>query len=704
MKHTLEQAVLDALASGCDGDGTPPAPSPCFGQVGGKRVPPVIQRMRSDVLLAAVFPDQAACQENVTRPIAIPDHPLVAETMRNCLYEAMDLKGVEALLRKIENREVRLIARDTPTPSPLSHEILNSNPYTYLDDAPLEERRARAVATRRTLSPEDLRVFGSLDEEAITEIENENWPDVRNEDELADLLREWILLPKKSLPKAWKPWMETLLAGSRAREFNDHFISEEKKEIAQRALAGDEETATGIMGAWLRAGGPATATQWAERTGLSEAAVSCALLRLEAAGAVLRGRFRKQALEGGFEEWCDREVLARIHRRCLLSLRKQMQPATTAEFIRYLLRWQHVAPGTQLHGPHGVVEVIAQLQGLQLPTGAWEKEIFPSRVMNYDSSLLDELCLGGTVVWGRLFPGRVEEEEREGTESSGRRRATPNRNTNLSVMLRQDLPWLLAVTRASESLEGLGDSARALLELLKSRGAMFFNELQVVTGRLRSDLDSALWELVTAGAITCDGFAGLRNLIHPSRRREKARLLARYPYSKGPLFMGGGGRWSLLRPPEAQALSAAVGPLGEPAELEALAAQYLRRWGLVFRDLLGREPHCPPWRVLVGLYRRLEARGEIRGGRFVAGFSGEQFALPEAVEALRGARRADASDASARISLSATDPLNVTGFLTPPPRIPATLVNRVIYVGGVPESPEKAAESMTRQMAPALHA
>jgi len=700
VQFTLEQALLDAPVFGVRWRWNATRALSLLRFVGGKKVPPAIQRMRSDDLLAAAFPDQAACQENVTRPIQIPDHPLVTETMRNCLYEAMDVKGLRALVERIEKREIKLIARDTPTPSPLTHEILNSNPYTFLDDAPLEERRARAVTVRRTLSPEDLKAFGALDSAAIDDVSREVWPDVRNADEMADVLRELILLPETEIPEAWRIYLDPLIDDGRALRSGRYFISTEKQETGEAALQGDEAAAAKVLQGWLMASGPATQKQWAEKTGLEEKTVGLALLRLEASGTVLRGMFRQEIInlsnqpqsrvegeapaalpvEGATQapmmtEWCDRDVLARIHRRCLTVLRRELEPVTTAEFVRYLLRWQHVAPGSQLHGPQGLAEVIGQLQGLQLPAAAWEREIFPARIAGYLPSLLDELCLSGTVVWGRLFPNQKGEDE----ENAGRR-AAPNRNTALSVLLREDLGWILQHSAPVE-LKGLGEGARALLELLEKRGAMFFNELQEVTGRLRTDLDQALWELVSAGAITCDGFSGLRNLIDPARRREKARLLARYARAK-PLFLGSGGRWSLLHPPGLPTQT--TGPLGESAELESLAEQFLRRWGVVFRDLLAREPLCPPWRNLLAIYRRLEARGEIRGGRFVAGFTGEQFALPEAVEALRSARRKDAPDANLRLTLSAADPLNVTGTLAPPPRIPATLTNRILFTGGVP--------------------
>ena len=685
VKDTLEQAVLDAPMFGVRWRWNATRALALIRQLGGKHVPPAIQRMRSDDLLAAVFPDQAACQENVTRPIRIPEHPLVSETMRDCLHEAMDLDGLQNLLQKIENGKVRLIAKDTPTPSPLCHEILNSNPYTFLDDAPLEERRARAVAIRRTLSEEDLKAFGALDETIITAVERENWPEVRSLDEMADTLRELVLLPESQVPPDWREWLQTLADSGRALHVSSHCFALERRELAERSLQDDEAAVAAVLHAWLMAGGPATAEAWAERLGLSAEIVKLALLRLEAAGTVLRGRFRQAAIEQGREEWCDRDALARIHRRCLTRLRQELQPLSAAEFIRYLLRWQGVVPGSQLHGAVGLTEVIGQLQGLQIPAALWELEIFPARVAAYRPEMLDELCMNGSVVWGRLLPGSLGEEE---TSGGGRRRAVPHRNTTIALMLREDLPWLLALTRPPETwLSNLGEAARALLALLEERGAMFFNEMQEATRRLPSDLDQALWELVTAGLITCDGFSGLRFLIDPMRRREKARLLARYSGRRS-LPMSGGGRWSLLRRRDSALPSSGI--LGEAPELEALAGQYLRRWGVVFRDLLAREPLLPSWRSLLNIYRRLEARGEIRGGRFVSGFVGEQFALPEAVETLRSVRRADAADAETRVILSAADPLNLTGILTPPPRLAAVPGKRISWVGGVPQIAEEA--------------
>ncbi len=683
VQEALEQAVLAAPVFGVRWRWNATRSLVLLRQMAGKRVPPAIQRMRSDDLLAAAFPDVAACQEHVEYPIRIPDHPLVTETMRNCLYEAMDLESLKELLGKIREGKVSLVARDTPTPSPLSHEILNSNPYTYLDDAPLEERRARAVSTRRTLSEDDLKAFGALDAEAIESVAGEAWPEARDADELHDALMGLVLAPDTAIHPEWREWLSQLVADGRVMKLDSHVAVIERVDLAKQTLAGDEEAAATAVRGWMLALGPSSVAEIAARMGLSARLVSLALLRLEATGGVLRGKFSQHAIDTSTEEWCDRDLLARIHRRCLSRLRRELQPVTTQEFLRFLLRWQHVSPGSQLHGVRGLAEVIGQLEGMQLPAAAWEREVLPARVASYSPAMLDELCLGGAVAWGRLLGSRVEGDENgEGPA----RRASPNRNTTIALALRDHLPWLLDAT--AQPHPELGESAKQILDLLATRGAMFFNELLSHTARLRSDLDQALWELVAAGEVTCDGFAGLRTLIDPDRRREKQRLLQRYAHSRRPMLSGAGGRWSLLRPRMPALPKEEVPPmraaLGDTPEVERLAEIYLRRWGVVFRDLLQREPFSPPWRSLLQVYRRKEARGEIRGGRFVdGGFGGEQYALPEAIEALRAARKND-KDGAARISLSAADPLNLTGIVTPPPRVPATLANRIAFVGGVP--------------------
>ncbi len=647
--------------------------------LGGKKVPPPIARMRADDLLAAVFPLAVACQDNADLhgPAQIPDHPLVKEALRDCLTEAMDSEGLRALLESIERGEVRLIAVDTAEPSPMSHEILGARPWAYLDDAPLEERRARAVVLRRALPAAEAGGMGALDPAAIAEVENQVWPEVRDAEELHDALLDFGVLPSQQ-GRAWAPFMDALVAERRAARgataSGEAWVAAERVGLYRRLAAiravsvhpdlspltseripeTSEEAATEVLRGWMPRLGPTTSRMLAERVEMPEELVTPALRALESEGLVLRGSFIPGASSGA-PHWCERSVLARIHRLTLGRLRREIEPATPADFIRFLLRWQHVAPGAKLHGARGLAEVIGQLQGFHAAAGAWEREILPARVSGYDPALLDQLCLSGEVAWGRFaLVGDPGEEPR--------RRNAPTRNAPVALALRADLPWLLAVTAGP--IPPLGPSAQALVDVLARHGACFLPDLAALTGRLPAEMELALWELVSAGIVTCDGFSGLRALVDPGPRHRPRR----------PGFAGG--RWALLGPRAEERSSEAV---------EHVAGQYLHRYGVVLRDLLARESGAPPWRDLVRIYRRLEARGAIRGGRFVTGFSGEQFALPEAVEALRATRRGPKE--RERVELSGADPLNVVGIITPGARIAATLGNRIAYVDGVPASP-----------------
>jgi ATP-dependent Lhr-like helicase len=661
----------------------------------GKRTPPPIARMRAQDLLAAVFPLAVACQDNAdlrADPTDVPDHPLVKEALSDCLHEAMDLSGLAALLARIGRGEVRLVARDTAEPSPLSHEIIGARPWAYLDDAPLEERRARAVALRRALPAAEADGLGALDPSAVAEVSALVAPDVRDAEELHDLLLDVGILPTRDAG-AWESWLDALAADGRAaRATSDgraFWLAAERVRLARALLpeaelappleplpaeaepGAPEEAAARALRGWLPRLGPTTAGRLALRFSLPEPLVRDALLLLEREGLALRGRFLADApWSAEAPHWCERNVLSRIHRMTLGRLRREIEPVVTADLLRFLTRWQHALPGARLHGARGVAEAVGQLQGFHAAAGAWERELLPARVAGYEPAALDGLCLSGEVAWGRL----VVTPDEPGEEP--RRRLAPTRNAPVTLALRDDLPWLSAVGSPSPSprarAEGPGEGTLApiLLDLLAARGACFVSDLATASRRPRSEVEAAMWELVSAGAVTCDAFAGLRALIDPQRPR----------HGRGPALVGG--RWSLL-PGAADVARSEV--------VEKLAAQYLRRWGVVFRDLLAREAGAPPWRELVLVYRRREARGEIRGGRFVSGFSGEQFALEEAVSALRAVRRAP-RQGQERVDLSAADPLNLVGLLTPGPRVPATLANRVVYVDGVP-APAAAAQA-----------
>ncbi|HJT89348.1 MAG TPA: DEAD/DEAH box helicase [Bryobacteraceae bacterium] len=607
---------------------------------GGRKVPPPIQRMRADDLMAAVFPDQAACGENLQGEIRIPDHPLVKETIDNCLYEAMDLNGLRAVLSDIRNGRIRTQAVDTPEPSPFSHEILNANPYAYLDDAPLEERRARAVQMRSSLRADYAEGAGALDPEAIERVAAEAWPPMRDPDEFHEVLCSLGLLACSGAEQA--ALAEPLIAAGRAAVLTingrDFWVAAERVELVRRVYPGGtldppieapplaraipesaEACAAEILRGWFECSGPRRASGLARELAMPPDLVDQGLAQLEAEGQILRGHFT-----GAEElEWCHRRLLARIHRLTIGRLRREIEPITTAAFYAFLHRWQHLAPGHQLHGVDGTLQIIKQLQGSEFGAAAWESEILPRRIAHYQPEYLDELCLSGEVTWGRLSPHPAFEREIDEL-----RRVRPTRVAPLAIFLREDASWLLATPQPS-SRESLSHAAHDVLAVLEARGASFFADLTRESRRLASEVEDALWELVAAGLVTADGFENLRALLDPKRRRGEGRGRTARPRHAP-------GRWALLR-------HSAPAPDGNA---EAFARQLLLRWGVVFRDAAYREPLAPSWRDLLGAYRRMESRGEIRGGRFVAAFIGEQFALPEAVDLLRAIRRTGETSAA----------------------------------------------------------
>jgi len=647
---------------------------------GGKRVPPFIQRMRAEDLLVAVFPAQLACQDNAEAgPIEIPDHPLVGETLRDCLGEAMDVDGLRACLEAIHAGRIRRVTRDTPEPSVFAHEILNANPYAFLDDAPLEERRARAVTLRRGLPAAVADDYGRLDPAAIAAVVEEARPDLRSADELHDLLLELGALPEmEAVP--WTGFLDELIAARRATRLRGagrvFWVAAERRSLAatawpafrfepdvaeppaRRAAAWSEREGAlvELVRARLALVGPTTVPALAEGLALSPGEVDAALAAVEAEGGVLRGRFTPGAAEREAVEWCDRRLLARIHRRTLDGLRRLIEPVSAAALIRFLLSWQHVRPGTQQHGRDGLLRVIERLEGFEAAAGAWERELLPARVARYDPGALDELCLAGEAVWGRL-------DVHPSSRHAGRRLSA---TVPVALFLRRDLPWLLEPREGAPATEPSGP-AQDVLAYLRRAGASFVEDIAAGVRRMRLEVEEALCELVTAGLVTGDGFAGLRGLMQTEKRRRPRPGPAR------PLARLGTGRWALLASAAARA---------EDDVTEAKARLYVRRYGVVFRDLLPREPGAPAWRDLLRVYRRLEMRGELRGGRIVGGFVGEQFAAPEALEALRAIRREPADGQVVRVS--ACDPLNLVGILTPGPRVPAMLGHYVSYRDGVP--------------------
>ncbi len=661
----------------------------------GKKVPPQIQRMKSEDLLAAVFPDAIACQENLTGERAarqIPDHPLVNETIRDCLTEAMDLEGLTAVLKAIEAGTIRCVAVDTPVPSVFSHEILNANPYAFLDDAPLEERRARAVEMRRTLPPEMLGQVGALDPAAIEDVEREAWPVVRDADELHDALLTLVWVPVKE-GASWVVLLPRLIeegrivelsAGSEGRAVQGWVAAENRERIERLFADGDEAVLVTVVQGWMESIGPTTVTQLADRLHLPVDGVTAAMLKLESQGQVLRGQFRAHsgfsaqdsALSGiSASEWCHRRLLARIHRLTIGRLRKDIEPVTAAEFMRFLLQWQHVTSGSRQHGEAGLTQIITQLAGFEAAASAWEPQLLRVRLAKYEPELLDRLCLSGAVSWGRISP---HPRLAFSGESDKVRRIVPTSVAPISLFPREDGEWLMAAFAEGAAQAGpdpygqLSAVAQDLRRALHERGASFFADLVKLTNHLPAEVEAGLWELVAAGLVTADGFDNLRALMDPRRRRAEGRERARRPRHTA-------GRWSLLRNTTQHS---APGTQHFPAE--AVARQLLRRYGVVFRDLLVRESLVQSWRDLAVVYRKLELQGELRGGRFVTGFVGEQFALPEAVEALRALRKsADGPAAGQEIKLSASDPLNLVGIILPGPKIPAVPTNFLILKDGV---------------------
>jgi ATP-dependent Lhr-like helicase len=675
----------------------------------GRRVPPQIQRMRAEDLLAAVFPAATACQDNHRGDAHrwdIPDHPLVRETLRDCLTEAMDVEGLAGILARMERGEIECLARETPMPSPFCHEILNANPYAYLDDAPLEERRARAVEMRRSLPADLAGELGALSPAAIAEVAEEAWPVVRDPDELHDALLTLIWVPEERA-RGWAPHLSALLETGRASVVTIQGVTgwtaAERAHVVQALfphaawsppieptdqVPEREEAALAVVQGWMESVGPTTDAELAGLLHLPVEAVSGSLLRLEAQGQVLRGKFRPQAAG---VEWCDRRLLARIHRLTIGALRREIEPVTAAEFMSFLFRWQHVAPGARLHGEAGLFEIVGQLAGYEAAASAWERHLLASRLSKYDSELLDRLCLSGAAMWGRLTPHPRLAPAAEPPAEGRSRRIVPTSLAPISLFPRDEADWLLAaggaamggavvpggaVTpgMASSGLTALSPVAMDLARSLAAKGASFFADLVRDTHHLPSEIEDGLWELIAAGLVTSDGFDSLRALLDPRRRRAEGRERLRRPRH-------GAGRWSLLRPLQGGISTDGAGQTQTRGE--KLARQLLRRYGVVFRDLLRQESLVLAWRDLLVAYRRLESKGEIRGGRFVSSFTGEQFALPEAVESLRSLRRSG-ERASQEIRISAADPLNLVGIILPGARVPAVPTNYVVFRDGVP--------------------
>jgi len=713
----------------------------------GKKMPPQLARMDAEDLLGAVFPDQIACGENLVGEREIPDHPLVRQTIADCLHEAMDIEGLERLLAGIESGAIEVVGRDLTEPSPLALEVLSARPYAYLDDAPLEERRTQAVMGRRWLAPEDAADIGRLDPEAIARVRAEAWPEAVNADELHDALvwLGFLSAEEAQAQPGWNDWLAALardkrvtqlqmpqstlwIAAERLPQFlalwpqlkrsveacdtptmsfprkresrataqslalDPRFRGGDKleggsipearpsldpaiaapAEYAARAWSEDEALIEIVRGR-LEGLGPVTEEALAAPLGLSSGDVAIPLAALQVEGFALRGRFTPGI---AVDEWCERRLLARVHTYTVKRLRAEIEPVAARDFLRFLLGWQRVTPDARMQGPDAVEVVVAQLEGFEAAAGAWETEILPARVEEYEPAWLDDQCLSGRIAWARLRP-------RNARPNGGERGATPVRTTPITLLARRHAALWASLSPMPDGVQASG-RAQAVAAFIREHGASFFDELVEGTDLLRNQVEEALAELVALGLVNSDSFGGLRALLVPSERRRPIAIPGFNPGTRRrrrtvTFGMEDAGRWALAR----RSAAAPSGAAPKPEAVEHAARKLLHRYGVVFWRLLEREADwLPPWRDLLRVYRRLEARGEIRGGRFVAGFAGEQFALPDAVGALREVRRKAASEAL--VSLSGVDPLNLVGILTPGPRLAALTGNRLLYRDGLP--------------------
>ena len=741
VRHTLEQASLQSpiFATRWRWDAMRSLALLRF--MGGKKVPPYLQRMRSDDLLAAVFPGAAACQDNNPGDVELPDHPLIVEVMKDVLTEAMDLPGLEAIVNDITSGAIKCLAVDTPTPSQFAAEIINANVYAYLDDAGIEERRTRAVQMRRVLPASAVGEVGQLDPAAIAKVIENAWPDIQDADELHDLLLTTVAIPESSAflhdspVRVWSGFFKQLQMSGRAASVEigagTYWISAERSSLARVIWTEarfenelkflkpyEKDRSAAILQAlrgWVPIVGPALVSDLANLLSVEAREVELAFVTLESEGALLRGQFTTRvklsnevrgiaSLPLTAYEWCERRMLARIHSATLATLRRGIEAVTSSVYVRWLTVWQHVAPGTQLVGEKGLLEVLRQLQGFEVPASAWERQILAKRVKNYSSQMLDKLCLKGSIGWGRLsmHPALTKSTEPQSPDEfalkssylthsgsakakelslpiplNGKRRrkadikppglikrVMPTSMAPIAFFVRDDADWMAALPKlpAEIDLSGLSQPAKMIEQFLRHRGASFFADIARGTELENVAVEKGLWELVTAGVVSADGFENLRMLIESRSTKNKKGL-------KGKRFRDQSyGRWTLIH---------AAHTIERGKGLASLCKVLLARYGVVFRDVILRETNLPPWRELLAVFRQMEDRGEVRGGRFVAGFIGEQFALPQAVDSLRAAKNSQ-EEMNLRCMVAPSDPLNLVGTVLPGEKSSAATVDEIV--------------------------
>ena len=687
--HVLTQALLDAplFTARWRWNATTSLALPRF--FGGKKVPAPLQRMKSEDLLATVFPDQVACAENLAGEREVPDHPLVQQTVADCLQEAMDLEGLLALLRRMEAGEVAVVARELAAPSPMAAEVLNAAPYAFLDDAPLEERRTRAVQDQRHGDRASIDRFGALDPTAIEAVREQAWPDVRDADEMHEaLVALGFVTGSEAEAPGWRALLAALAADGRAAcvqrprdcawtaierfpqlsavtpdEGASAHAPATRRVPAEYDLAWEPaEALRELLRARLTGLGPVTVARLAGDFAVPQADIDAALAALQSEGYAVQGRFTPGEQD---TEWCERHLLARIHRYTLGRLRREIEPVAAREYLRFLAYWQHLAAETRMQGPEALPAVLARLEGWEAPAGAWESQLLAARIADYSPHWLDDLSLSGRAVWTRLG------------EASPERGAGALRGTPIVLLPRSALATWSAIAGSAPDQQQLSSRARKVHGWLAQHGASFFDEALGGTQLLHAELEDALSELVARGLVSADGFNGLRALLVPSSKRPTASPRQRRRALVG---IADAGRWALTRRVDA---TAAVTPEEREQRLEHVARVLLARYGVVGWRLLQREAAwLPRWRDLLRVWQRLEARGEIRGGRFIAGLSGEQFALPEAVALLKRLKR-DAPQGQLLV-VSGADPVNLVGTLLPGSRVPRQSQARVAYRDGVP--------------------
>lgn len=648
----------------------------------GKKTPPQFQRNDAEDLMAVVFPDQLACAENLAGEREIPEHPLVQQTINDCLHGLMDVEGLERLLQRLEKGELEVVCCELTTPSPLAQEVLSARPYAFLDDAPAEERRTLAVQSRRYLSVEQASELGRLDSEAIARVRAEAWPAPRDADELHDglVMLGFMTAEEMERDKQWLRWTAELKADGRATmvripggaalwvsmERLPEVLAARPQVVLSPAIEVEPADLDGtdalceLVRSRLEGLGPVTAAALAQPLAVTATDMEFALRSLESEGFAMQGEFTG----AGGTEWCERGLLARIHRYTLKRLRSEIEPVSIGDYMRFLFSWQGLGQERRA-GPESLAAVIEQLQGVAVQASAWEQHVLPARIADYSGLLMDQLCASGSVVW-RKVPGALERLARAPQGLVAR--------TPMALFPRGDLVYWQNLAAASEPL-ALSPLGARVHDLLVARGAQFFVDLVTGSGALRVQVEEALAELVSAGLVTADGFAGLRALITPGSKRAGFAPRGRRR-RRGPSF-DHAGRWSLTYDPNTPA-----DPEQRGAAVQHVAAVLLRRYGVVVRRVLERESALPPWRELLQVFRRLEATGLIRGGRFVNGVSGEQFALPEALEQLRKIRRRQ--ERGDWLVLSAADPFNLAGILTPGSRVPAVASHRIVFKDGWP--------------------